>query len=105
MSTHGARRTPLFEFNIQHVIDMDDFGGPPNPLNSHVDVFIRVWNREFILDLRRPGKRLYANRYGDGNIPHLFGWHASSGSYPAHQYSGDFREDWKDDPYYGQKPH
>lgn len=104
MSTHGIRRTPLFELSVQHVIDMDDFGGPPNPLHSHIDVFVRVWSREFDLSFRKPRKRFYINRYGDGNIPHLFGFHVSTDTFPTHQYSGDFRENWKDDSYYGQKP-
>lgn len=105
MSTYGSRRMPLFEFNVQHVIEMDDFGNIPNPNYSYLSVFLRIYKWEFDLRLTKPRKRLYVNRYGDGNIPHLFGFHASGpDSFPAHQFSGDFREDWKDDPYYGQKP-
>lgn len=104
MSTHGSRRTPLFEVNVQHVIEMDDFGNPANPNHSYLSLFVRVWNREFDLRLTKPRKRLYVNRYGDGNIPHLVGFQASTESFPAHQFSGDFREDWQSDPYYGQRP-
>lgn len=105
MSTYGSRRTPLFEVKVQHIIAMDDCGNPPNPNVSYVNLFIRVWNREFDINFLKPGRRLYFNRYGSGNIPHLFGWHRTGiDTLPAHQFSGDFREDWQDDPYYGQRP-
>ena len=104
MSCYGTRRTPLFEANVAHVISMDDFGGPPNPLVSYVDVFVRIYRREFTLRLGKPHRKFFVNRYGDGNIPRLFGFHAATDQYEAHQYDGDYHDGMADDPYYGQTP-
>lgn len=103
MSCHGTCRTPLLELNVAHVVSMDDFGGPANPLRSRLDIYVRVYRWEFQLSLSKPHRKFYLSR-GHGNIPHLFMWDAQFDTVSTKQYSGDFTERMHDDPYYGQRP-
>lgn len=77
MSCHGTCTTSVVELNVKHVISMDDFGGPKNPLRSRLEIFMRIYRWELLLSLRRPHRKFYFSRE-HGNIPRLFQWDASS---------------------------
>lgn len=103
MSCHGTCTTSLIELNVKHVISMDDFGSPKNPLRSRVEVFVRVFRWELLLAFSKPHSKWYFSR-DHGNIPRLFMWDASFDTLDAQQYSGDFTPRMQYDDYYGQRP-
>lgn len=103
MSCYGTCTTSLIELTVSHVVSMDDFGSPPNPLHSRIEVFFRLYRWEFQLSLRRPHRKFYFSRE-HGNIPRMFQWDACFDTLESKRYSGDFTPRMQYDEYYGQKP-
>lgn len=92
MSCHGTRTTPLVEVKIDHVVTYDDSEPAPH-FRPKVEVFARVWTREFSLTLRKRRRR-HRNWYRwTGTVGTPVGEFAyGTDTYPAHQYDGDYTE-------------
>lgn len=93
MSCYGTRTTPLFEIKIDHVVTYDDSQRGVPFFGPKLEIFARLWTREFNLTLRkkRKGNRNWYRWSGTVGTP-LGEIGYSTDTYPAQQYSGDYTE-------------